>query len=59
MASSERAALTPRQAAERLNVSTATVYRWIADGVLPSLKVRQVVRIRPEAIESLLAGEPR
>jgi excisionase family DNA binding protein len=53
-------ALTRTEAARLLNVSVATVDRCIADGVLPAIRLgRQVVRIPRQAIEALLAGDPR
>lgn len=43
-----RRVLTPRQAAERLQVGVSTVYALAARGAIPSLRVGRSVRI-PEA----------
>lgn len=40
--------LTPAQAATQLAVNRATVYRWIATGKLPAVKMgTKIYRIRP------------
>jgi len=40
--------LTVRQVAQFLGVCTATVYKWAAEGVLPHVRIVNVIRIRPE-----------
>ena len=40
--------LTVRQVALFLGVCTATVYKWAAAGVLPHVRIVNVIRIRPE-----------
>ncbi len=37
-----------RQVAQFLGVCTATVYKWAAEGVLPHVRIVNVIRIRPE-----------
>jgi excisionase family DNA binding protein len=49
----ERAALTVREAARRLKVCTATIYRLCESARLPHLRVGNVIRIRPEALDRL------
>ncbi len=49
--------LTIDQAAERLQVSTRTVRRWITEGVIPARRLgRRAVRIAEEDLEA--AGRP-
>jgi excisionase family DNA binding protein len=50
----DRVVLTVPEAADSLQVSRATIYRLLADGVLESIKVRGVTRIRPTAIARYL-----
>jgi excisionase family DNA binding protein len=40
--------LTVRQVAQLLGVCTATVYKWAAAGVLPHIRIVNVIRVRPE-----------
>jgi excisionase family DNA binding protein len=46
--------LTKRQAAERFQVSTRTLDRWRAAGLLPAFKVGGTVRFRPADLERFL-----
>ena len=39
--------LTVRQVAQVFGLSTATVYKWAISGVLPHLRIVNVIRIRP------------
>lgn len=41
--------LTVEEIAERLKVTTRTVYRWIDDGKLKAVKIQGIVRITEEA----------
>ena len=50
--------LTVRQVAELLGVCTATVYKWAADGVLPHVRIVNVIRVRAEDLTRFLAGQP-
>jgi len=53
-----RTLLTAAEVAEILHVSTRSVRRLIKDGKLPIVRVgRRAVRIRPEAVETLIDGE--
>jgi excisionase family DNA binding protein len=42
------------EVAKRFSVSDQTIYRWIDDGLLPSVKVRRLLRIRQSDVERLL-----
>ena len=46
--------LTVPQVASALEVSRSTIYRIIAEGMLESVQVRGMTRIRPAAIERYL-----
>jgi len=47
--------LTVRQVAAQFGVCTATVYKWAADGVLPHVRIVNVVRARPEDLTTFIA----
>jgi excisionase family DNA binding protein len=47
--------LTVRQVAQHLGVCPATVYKWAAAGVLPHLRIVNVIRIRPEDLTRFVA----
>jgi excisionase family DNA binding protein len=52
--------LTPRQVAERLAVSPRTVYLWIEEGRLPSVRLSErVTRVPEEAVDALVASALR
>jgi len=51
-----RIALTVRQAAEALQVSTSTVYQLCAQGRLPHFRVSNAIRIEPSALEWFCAN---
>ena len=52
--------LTPKQVAERLSVSTRTVYSWVEQGRLPVVKLSErVTRIPEVAVEALVAQATR
>jgi len=51
--------LTVTEAAEALGVSRATVYRWIADGLIPVIRWRGRTRIRRDALQQALAAAER
>jgi excisionase family DNA binding protein len=52
--------LTPKQVAERLSVSTRTVYSWVEKERLPVVKLSErVTRIPEEAVEALVAQVTR
>lgn len=60
------ATVTPKllrlsEAAERLNVHRATVYRWITEGRLPAVRLGgpgSPVRIPEDELERWLYGDP-
>jgi excisionase family DNA binding protein len=47
---------TVRQVAELVRVCSATVYKWAADGVLPHVRIVNVIRIRGEDVNRLLSA---
>jgi excisionase family DNA binding protein len=49
--------LTVRDTAWLLGVSTATVYKLCARGELAHVRVLNAVRIPPDALEAVMAGE--
>lgn len=54
MSINPRLAYTPAEAAEIMGVGRATVYRYLTDGTLPSLKIGRARRIRAEALHGFL-----
>jgi excisionase family DNA binding protein len=54
---SRRFLLTAAEVAEILHVSIRSVRRLIKDGKLPIVRVGRSVRIRPEALETLIDGD--
>ena len=46
--------LTVKDVADRLNVSTYTVYRWINKGKLKAIRIDGILRIEEEAFNELL-----
>ena len=48
--------LSVRQVAACLSVSTATVYRLIAQGALTHVRVSNAVRMRPQDVEAWIAA---
>jgi excisionase family DNA binding protein len=51
--------LTAPEVAERARVSVRTVWRWKADGVLPSVQIGDVVRFRRVDVDALLTPAPK
>jgi excisionase family DNA binding protein len=48
--------ITPKQAADRAALSTATIYRYVRDGTLPAEKIgRKKIMIPADAVDSLRA----
>jgi len=43
---------------EMLDVSRATVYRWIEDGTIPCMRVGETCRIPVEPLRELLPKDP-
>jgi excisionase family DNA binding protein len=50
--------MTPKTAAKVLSVGRSSVYRWIADGTLPSVRIAGAVRIPTDQLEKRLAEMP-
>ena len=52
-------ALSVKQAAEALGISTETVYRKVADGTIPSFRIGRSIRVPSRYIEAItrLPGE--
>ncbi len=48
--------LTPEQTAEKLQVSLATVKRWLTAGILPGYKVGRQWRISEEQLQAFIKG---
>jgi len=46
--------LTPEQAAEWLQASIGSIYNWIANGKLPSLRVGRMYRIPRREVEAMV-----
>jgi excisionase family DNA binding protein len=46
---------TVRQVAAQFGVCTATVFKWAAHGVLPHVRIVNVVRVRPEDLTTFIA----
>lgn len=47
---------TPKQVAERLQVSIYTISRWARQGKLPVTRIGNRLRFDPQAIEEALAA---
>ena len=51
---SEKPLLTTKNLADILQVSTATIVRWVDEGLIPAIKVRYTLRFREEDIERFI-----
>jgi excisionase family DNA binding protein len=51
--------LTVRQVVQFLGVCTATVYKWATEGVLPHVRIVNVIRIRPEDLTRFVNDRSR
>ena len=51
--------LTVRDVAERLQMSSRTIHRLVANGDLTVVRIGRSVRIREEALKAFLTGEDR
>lgn len=49
-----RQLLKPKQVLDALQISRATMYRWIKEGKLKTLKIGKQIRFDPEEIERFL-----
>jgi len=48
--------LTVRQVATLVGVCRATVYKWAAQGLLPHIRIINVIRIRPQDLSGLIVA---
>jgi acetyl-CoA synthetase len=46
--------LTPKQFADRLSISRWTVYAWISEGKIKSVKIGRLVRIPESEVERIV-----
>ena len=51
--------LTVREVAKLLRVCTATVYKWAAAGVLPHIRIVNVIRVQPDDFARFVAERSR
>jgi len=51
--------LTVREAAHLLGLALATVYQWVYERRIPTVKLGRSVRIRLSALEQLIADSER
>ena len=53
--------MTVAEVAIRLRASEVSVYRWIASGILPSVRIGHAVRVDPEQLDQFIksGGTPR
>lgn len=49
--------LTAEEVADLLHVERNTVYRWMREGKLPSVKIGRLCRIEEAALEALLSAQ--
>ncbi len=49
--------LSPREFAERLSISRWTVYSWISNGRISSVKVGRLVRIPQSEVDRIIRGK--
>jgi excisionase family DNA binding protein len=59
MAEAERALLTPRAVAKRLNLSIDRIYRMSQAGMLPRVQCGRTVRFDPAALAAFIAAGGR
>jgi excisionase family DNA binding protein len=52
--------LTPKEIAQSLGVTTNTVYYWVQNGHLPSMRVGRQLRIHPDDLAKVVGpNEPK
>jgi excisionase family DNA binding protein len=51
--------LRPPEAAEELGISRALAYRWAQEGIIPSIRVNNSVRIPYDALREWIAARTR
>jgi len=47
-----------KEAAPALGLCSASIYRMVRSGAIPSVKIGKAVRLRPETVESIRNGLP-
>jgi excisionase family DNA binding protein len=55
--SQERVLIPPAELARRFSLSKFTVYKWIADGRIPVVRLGKSVRLDPDAVIAALRRE--
>jgi excisionase family DNA binding protein len=50
--------LTPDEVAERLKLHRGTVYRLIAGGILPAVRIERALRVSSVELDEWLRSEP-
>jgi excisionase family DNA binding protein len=48
--------LTVSEVAERLRISSMTIYRWIEEGRLPAMQIGKQYRVRAGDLDEILEG---
>ncbi len=48
--------LTVGEVAERLRISSMTIYRWIEEGRLPAMQIGKQYRVRAADLDEVLEG---
>ncbi len=54
----EKTLLRPDEVASFLRVSVKTVYRWVAKGVLESVRLKKSLRIYRRSVLAFINGQP-
>ncbi|MGO9241169.1 MAG: helix-turn-helix domain-containing protein [Bryobacteraceae bacterium] len=57
--SSEKLLLRGSEVAQTLGISRALAYRWMASGVLPTLRRGRCIRVPAEALQEWVAASTR
>jgi excisionase family DNA binding protein len=48
--------VTPRNAETQIGFAPATVYRWVADGRLPFVRIGRSIRLRQSDLDRMIRG---
>ncbi len=51
--------LTPEQVQQHLQISRATLYRYLKVGIIPSFRLGKLIRVRASSIEALASSPKR
>jgi len=54
----QRPLIKVKEAATALGLCSASIYRMVRSGAIPSVKIGKAVRLRPETVESIRNGLP-